>query len=1395
MSAFGSNPMIPTTGNNNKNSNSNSNNHSKDRRRDNSKRKNPVHKGNFNSNSNNGSASSRNKSKPNSSSNGSQNNNFNRTNRKRGGFNVNRNANGPTSTNSIGGRDETEEEGEHENEDEMVEDALTDAKIIPKTTSKFQHFTNKEKTLTGKLVANPELLGFKPKTYTRREVPKFLQVQSRAVNPIAFKQDDWDKANQQKMLQMEQSNTGNDYQGIYEEFQRMRETERKKMEDLGLVDAENVRKDLNDAISFSGTCLDMCPIFERVRRALENNVKSLEKDPQTNRISRDKAIKAFSRPAAGQPPPLPSEVRPPFVLVKTLDYIIENVVPHLPEAHSFIWDRTRSIRQDFTYQNYYGPESIDCHERIVRIHLVSLHIMAGSDVEYSQQQELEQFNKALQTLMEIYQDVRNRGGKCPNEPEFRAYYLLSHLREPEVEREIQMLPNYIMNNKLVKLALRFRNLVSQNNLVERGYKNSIGALNLFIEFFRLVFNDETPFLMACLLETQFNEIRFYSLKSMTRGYHTKGKPYDGEILTSILGFDDVSQLVKFLKYYEVDVIHERGQGTNKTVLVDLVNKEKLETKYKLNSMSAKPKLSQFYCQKLDLKITKSLSEFINSGLPNDNLQLKGPNDLHVLHSNRNIFDRPEASVDITGKDSAEMTDKDAGEVKAGSLADFLSRPSTGQGFGFGSTNPPTAKDTSASAGFQFAKPAPTETTTTEPETTTTEPAAVPVKEPGFSFTKPVPAQTKPTIQPDRPKQSEPSRPTFNFNIATNPGEAKSGDTKSAAQKSVNFGLSKPAQINNDDSNSKPLVSFDTGKNEIRTLPVLSTKLESQSTQRKLKDSSNYSSAILALRDEIISTTITEELKKYLPKLIQYDNEVQGRSKIIDSLTRELYDAFINEIVYKLTLELRADHFYQTHLKRILIKQVRGLGAKLLQKQELKRKRKVELEGIKFMNGGGGLKRQLSNASYDNSNISSSSKRRNTWNYDISIDEIVDRRTEIEKLWEPIKFAKVIETCNANLKTKINANERVHMTGLILVEDWKLNYSKWLNNKLALSVNKEHSIYQRKVASSDGNLIIDFKSLPTKDYLNKQFFQDTSIIIFECGLLQESKNYNDINSKLQRDGLILTKILQLISKYGVYKLQVVVVYWDVTREGLGIDEIKKGLNLGHNKYHEIINQIIICDMSQDNINEILNEGFDKLSHAFTGELTKRGEKLQKSTGKLVPAPPDHAPNHDTPTSADTFTKPMSKINNDKFKAQERKLINKAKMDKRYSYLNHHSMNYSANQLINQLLNQQINRLLFNQLINQQLNKLILNLSMNQSINGSNTTANNSMNQTINSINNSNILDGNVSGLGRFGNEIIEESTPFNSPQKMKKSIGKSVPSNLQQLIDLTTKVKSKYKSEK
>ena len=57
----------------------------------------------------------------------------------------------------------------------------------------------------------------------------------------------------------------------------MREVERREMENRGLVDQQDTRKDLKDAIVFVGTCQDMCPTFERVRRAYEKDTKPFEK--------------------------------------------------------------------------------------------------------------------------------------------------------------------------------------------------------------------------------------------------------------------------------------------------------------------------------------------------------------------------------------------------------------------------------------------------------------------------------------------------------------------------------------------------------------------------------------------------------------------------------------------------------------------------------------------------------------------------------------------------------------------------------------------------------------------------------------------------------------------------------------------------------------------------------------------------------------------------------------------------------------------------------------------------------------------------------------------------------------------------------------------------------------
>lgn len=1198
--------------------------------------------------------------------------------------------------------------------DSDFEDDLPQAKVIPKLNVNFQNYGKNEIQQTGVLIDNPESLGFKPKSLESRELPKYLQIQPRIIVPIPFKQDEWDLQNQKVMNEMESAN-GNDYQGIYEEFQKMREIERKKMEELGLVDAENIRKDLNDAISFQGTCLDMCPTFERVRRALENNVKKLEKDPVTNKITKSRAVKAFSRPAAGQPPPLPSEVRPPFILKSTLDYLVDEIVPQLPDSHSFIWDRTRSIRQDFTYQNYYGPEAIDCNERIVRIHLICLHIMAGNDVEYSQQQELEQFNKALQTLMEIYQDVRNRGGKCPNEPEFRAYYLISHLRESEIEREIQQLPNYIVDDPQVQLALKFRKLSSQNNIVERGFKNSVGSLNLFVEFFRLVFKDETPFLMSCLLETLFNEIRFYAIKSMTRGYHTKGKAYDGETLRAMLGFDNIDQLVKFVEYYEIDVINDHG-----VILIDLVNKEKLETKYKINALSQKPRLSQAFSKQLDKKITSSLSTFINSGKSNDDLSLKNANDIKILESNRKIVaDKP---------------------VKAGSLADFLSKPSQGftQPLGFtqslGFSQPPVLLD------FNKAEP--------------TGPAAVHVPLPtdkqtnGFSFTA------------NKPEKPEPKKVAFNFSStpATTPASStgqlapsSAPDTKTSVPASR-----PPASV------GAPLAPSKT-ETLVPKLPTFLTPLATVSLAPKLpvphaplflapqapsipvskapempvarnsaiplKSQPKFESALNSITQNIIMDTISEELQRNVSKLIKHHNQQQERSRVIEVFSKELYDAFLNEVIFKLALETKAQEYYNKKIKIKQIKKIKQVGRTMKIKQELKQKRQNELNSVTFNKP---LKRLLSNSSFN------SVKRRHVWN-ETSIAEIVDKRNEIEKLWQPINFKKFIDTLSANFKVSIEV-PLIDLRVLILVENFKLNYSKWLINKLNLQVNAKEMIYENNVHNDKINLHI--QTLPTKEQLNKEFFKNTSFIVFECGLLEPSDKFTNIKDKLRRDGMILKKITELTSKYSNYKVQILIIYWDITNSHLSQVDIEEQLAIK-------LENNVFCNMSESNINEILNDGFDKLSNNFTGELSKKG-KMDKPIKE--------------------FKTPVKEIiRNDKFKLNETTLLNKAKLDRKYGYLNNHSL---ANQLI-------LNQLYRNQLYRQ--NQLMVNLFRNQLINTSNILRD----EDITNI-----------SVGPFGQEIIQESTPFGTPfgtplGTPKKTAAK-VPKNLQLLIDLTAKVKSKYK---
>lgn len=100
----------------------------------------------------------------------------------------------------------------------------------------------------------------------------------------------------------------------YMSLKREREEARRQSEEASLAP-----RSLDQAVSLKGSCMDMCPAFEREEREYQNNVDPLEMVlPQPGgssqrRIDHAKAVKAYHRPAAGVQPHS-EDIRPPQVL-------------------------------------------------------------------------------------------------------------------------------------------------------------------------------------------------------------------------------------------------------------------------------------------------------------------------------------------------------------------------------------------------------------------------------------------------------------------------------------------------------------------------------------------------------------------------------------------------------------------------------------------------------------------------------------------------------------------------------------------------------------------------------------------------------------------------------------------------------------------------------------------------------------------------------------------------------------------------------------------------------------------------------------------------------------------------------------------------------------------------
>lgn len=293
--------------------------------------------------------------------------------------------------------------------------------------------------------------------------------------------------------------------------------------------------DIENATSFVGTCQSMCPDKEFEERGERMDVEVFERT--NGEFDREKAVKKYRRSAAISEQPTPEDVRPPGVLLRTMEYLkrLCDSNAEFLAIHDFVRDRTRSLRQDFTLQGVKDDICIRIHEESVRFHILSEQRLFGLNSQrFVSKQNMEQLDKCLISLREMY-DLRREKSlpTSPNEPEMQAYYILTQMSNLKTCVQVfSSFPSDVRHSKPVQFA-------------QRAMKSASPDFGNAATFFNCV--REAPYLAACLLHSRFIHIRCHALEVINSVHGTPVVRDSFEIptLTNMLGFEDDDETINF----------------------------------------------------------------------------------------------------------------------------------------------------------------------------------------------------------------------------------------------------------------------------------------------------------------------------------------------------------------------------------------------------------------------------------------------------------------------------------------------------------------------------------------------------------------------------------------------------------------------------------------------------------------------------------------------------------------------------------------------------------------------------------------------------------------------------------------------------------------------------------
>ncbi|XP_072985470.1 SAC3 family protein C isoform X1 [Typha latifolia] len=277
-----------------------------------------------------------------------------------------------------------------------------------------------------------------------------------------------------------------------------------------------------------GTCPDMCPAKERSQRERLRDLSVFERvDGDPSRTSPSLAVKKFCRTISTGHAQM-ADIRPLTVLRKTLDHllnILDSSEYPFELVHDFVFDRTRSIRQDLGMQDIVNDQAVHMYEKMVKFHIMSHKKLASCshkpDISSLCHLNLEQLMKCLLTLFELY-SINQKSVKN-NEAEFYSFYALLHLgcKIPKMGDSLSLWYRHLDPSLLRSEEMRFaRNLLRYSQL--GNYKR----------FFSMMAAGATH-LQLSLIEPFLNEVRAQAVLCINYGGY-KLHPYPLTHLSKIL---------------------------------------------------------------------------------------------------------------------------------------------------------------------------------------------------------------------------------------------------------------------------------------------------------------------------------------------------------------------------------------------------------------------------------------------------------------------------------------------------------------------------------------------------------------------------------------------------------------------------------------------------------------------------------------------------------------------------------------------------------------------------------------------------------------------------------------------------------------------------------------------